>query len=128
MAKVRRSHVKGVYERPAGSNNWSVRYRVGERWVRKSFGQDRAAAIAYAEKARTISRSGEGVLPTTAREHVLTFRELGKKASTVTVADIADDYLAYVKAHPSEYKDQLNPQRVVKQVKEQFGTHCAATL
>lgn len=74
MPKVLGSKVKGVYERPKGSNNWSVRYFAQGKWVRKSFGQDKAAAIAYVEKARTIARSGEGVLPATAKQHVLSFR------------------------------------------------------
>ncbi len=31
MPKTQGSKVKGVYERPKGSNNWSVRYKVGMR-------------------------------------------------------------------------------------------------
>lgn len=48
--------VEGVYER--GSGIWYARYRMNGKLVRKSFGSDRNAAVAYVEKARTLKRSG----------------------------------------------------------------------
>ena len=69
----------GVYERVPGSDIWSARIRAGGKLVRKSFGRGprgRAEAIAWVEKARTIRRTGEGLLPTTAKRPVLTTAEV----------------------------------------------------
>ncbi|AEU36149.1 integrase family protein [Granulicella mallensis MP5ACTX8] len=124
--------VKGVFERSPGV--WCAQYPSGAypdgrtRWVRKSFGSDRAAAVSYVEKARLIERTGEGLLPTTARKPVLTFTEADRQAASVTVDELADDYLAFVQANPTEFKDQVNPPRVIKEIKEVFGSHPATTL
>ncbi|MGD0905227.1 MAG: hypothetical protein ABR924_20225, partial [Terracidiphilus sp.] len=64
--------VKGVFERPAGSGRWYARYRKDGVDVRKSFGRNKAAAMAYLDKARTLKRTGEGVVPSTAKRPVLT--------------------------------------------------------
>lgn len=69
--------VAGVYEREPGSDIWHARIRVSGKLVRKSFGKGtagRADAIAWVEKARTIKRTGEGVLPATAKRPVLNNR------------------------------------------------------
>jgi len=61
--------VKGVYQRdddPSGA--WYARIRVNGRLVKKSFGNDRAAAIDYVDKARAVRRTGDGVLPRNARQ------------------------------------------------------------
>ena len=42
---------------------WYARYRQDGKLVRKAFGRDRSAAVAYVEKVRTLKRSGEGVVP-----------------------------------------------------------------
>jgi hypothetical protein len=71
--------VSGVYERVRGSDIWSARIRVDGKLVRKSFGRGpkgRADAIGWVEKARTIRRTGEGVLPVTAKRQVLTTAEV----------------------------------------------------
>ncbi|WP_263378706.1 tyrosine-type recombinase/integrase [Granulicella paludicola] len=129
MARGRKHlKVKGVYERPEGSGNWYARYRVDGKWVRKSFGEDHAAAVSYAEKARTIRRSGEGVLPRSAKKHVLTFTELNRHATGITLGKLCDDFLAYVKAHPEEYRDQKNPPRRIREIKDEFGDRPAASI
>ena len=45
--------VEDVYQRN-GSDSWYVRYRQQGVDVRKSFGRDKPAAIAYLEKARLL--------------------------------------------------------------------------
>jgi integrase len=124
--------VKGVFERSPGV--WCAQYPSGTypdgrtRWVRKSFGSDRTAAVLYVEKARRIERTGEGILPETAKKPVLTFAEEDRRSSAITVGDLADDYLEYVQANPKEFKDQTNPPRVIREIKEAFGSHSASTL
>jgi len=104
----------GVYERVSGSDIWSARIRVNGKLVRKSFGRGpkgRADAIAWVEKARTIRRTGEGLLPATAKRPVLTTAEvavLGDR-NAITVGKLCDEFERYVKAHPEEYRDQANP-------------------
>ena len=75
MAKIA-AQVEGVYERVPGSGMWHARYRQDGKLVRKSFGKNRAAAIAYVEKARTLKRSGEGFVPSTAKSSPKTKIEL----------------------------------------------------
>jgi hypothetical protein len=50
MAK-RAAPVEGVYERVVGSGLWYARYWQGGKKVRKAFGRNRDAAIAYLEKS-----------------------------------------------------------------------------
>ncbi len=85
--------VAGVYERVPHSDIWSARIRVNGKLVRKSFGlgpKGRADAIAWVEKARTIKRTGEGVLPTTAKRPVLTTAEVAVLGDTgaITIAKL----------------------------------------
>jgi integrase len=94
--------------------------------VRKSFGRGpkgRTDAIAWVEKARTIKRTGEGVLPKTARKPVLTTAEVAVLGNpeAVTVSRLCDEFLRYVKAHPEEYRDQVYPSRRVKEIRNKFG-------
>jgi site-specific recombinase XerD len=82
------------------------------------------------EKARTIKRTGEGVLPATAKRPVLTTAEvaiLGDR-DAITVGKLCDEFERYVKAHPEEYRDQSNPPRRIAEIKEMFGDHAAATI
>jgi len=125
--------VAGVYERVPGSDVWSARIRVNGKLVRKSFGigpKGRADAIAWVEKARTIKRTGEGILPTTARRPVLTTAEVAVlgDSSAVTVGRLCDEFLRYVKAHPEEYRDQINPPKRLAEIGNVFGDQIAARL
>lgn len=125
--------VSGVYERILGSDIWSARIRVNRKLVRKSFGRGpkgRADAIAWVEKARTIRRTGEGVLPATAKRPVLTTAEVAVLGDTdaITVGKLCDEFERYVKAHPEEYRDQTNPPKRIAEINEKFGDHAAATL
>ena len=125
--------LSGVYERVAGSDIWSARIRVNGKLVRKSFGlgpRGRAEAIAWVEKARTIRRTGEGVLPATAKRPVLTTAEVAVLGDpgAVTVGRLCDEFLKYVKAHPEEYRDQIYPPKRVAEIRKAFGDREAATL
>ena len=132
MAKTPKP-VSGVYERVPGSDIWSARIRVQGKLVRKSFGRGpkgRADAIAWVEKARTIKRSGEGVLPSTAKRPALTTAEMAVLGDNdgLVVGKLCDEFLRYVKAHPEEYRDQKNPPRRIAEIKKVFGGRNAATL
>lgn len=125
--------VTGVYERVLGSDVWSARIRVNGKLVRKSFGlgpKGRTDAIAWVEKARTIKRTGEGVLPATAKRPVLTTAEVAVlgDASAITVGKLCDEFERYVNAHPEEYRDQLNPPKRIAEIKKAFGDRRAAKL
>lgn len=129
----RPASVTGVYERVPGSDFWSARIRVNGKLVRKSFGRGssaRADAIAWVEKARTIRRTGEGVLPTTAKRPVLTTAEVAVlgDADAITVGKLCDEFLQYVRAHPEEYRDQVNPPKRIAEIKKVFGERNAKKL
>jgi site-specific recombinase XerD len=117
--------VEGVYQRE-GSDSWYARYWQNGKKVRKSFGRDRDAAIAYLEKARLLKRTGEGEVPTTAKRPVLTFAEMREEVSGVTVADLCDLMLKHIENNPKKYKDQENPPRRIGQIKKQFGSRIAS--
>lgn len=132
MAK-KPKQVTGVYEREPGSDIWHARLRVNGKLVRKSFGRGpkgRQEAIAWVEKARTVKRTGEGVLPTTAKRPVLTTAEVAVLGNpdAITVGKLCEEFLRYVKAHPEEYRDQINPPKRVAEIKSVFGDRNAATL
>jgi site-specific recombinase XerD len=123
--------VTGVYERPEGSGQWYARYRQHGVDVRKSFGRDRAAAVAYLEKARTLKRSGEGIVPTTAKKPILTMAEVAahKEAEdSILLADLCDGLLKQIKDRPREYKDQLNPPHRIGVIKAAFEFRSAANI
>jgi integrase len=127
MAKIA-AQVEGVYERVPGSGLWHARYRQDGKLVRKSFGKNRAAAIAYVEKARTLKRSGEGFVPSTAKSSTKTKIELEQTVSTVTVAELCDDLLRHIQNKPDFYKDQRNPPFRLNLIKKTFGHRPASTV
>ena len=125
--------VTGVYERVLGSDIWSARIRVSGKLVRKSFGlgpKGRADAIAWVEKARTIKRTGEGVLPATAKRPVLTTAEVAVlgDAGSITIGRLCNEFSRYVNAHPEEYRDQVNPPKRIAEIRKFFGERDAAKL
>ncbi len=76
--------VTGVYEKQPGSGLWYVRIRIKGKLIRKAIGT-RQQAIEYAEKQRTIHRTGTGVVPTTAKKPAQTFAEIEKTRQGTTV-------------------------------------------
>lgn len=124
--------VKGVYQRdddPSGA--WYARIRVDGKLVKKSFGNDRGAAVAYVEKARTLRRSGEGHIPKNAKSMPKTAQELSAtpaSASGVLVSELCDDLLAHIQSKPNLYKDQKNPPYRIGVIKKEFGHRVAANI
>ena len=123
--------VKGVYQRDDDpSGNWYARFRIDGKLVKKSFGSDRAAAIEYVEKARTLRRSGEGHIPKSARGVPKTAKELESTAqnSSVLIAELCDDLLRHIQSEPNVYKDQRNPPYRIGMIKKVFGDRPATSI
>ena len=123
--------VKGVYQREDDpSGNWYARFRIDGKLVKKSFGRDRAAAIEYVEKARTLRRVGEGHVPKSAKGVPKTARELEAVAvgSSVLVGELCDDLLRHIQSRPNVYKDQRNPPYRIGLIKKYFGHRPAASV
>jgi site-specific recombinase XerD len=114
--------VVGVYEREPG--NWCGRYRSPEgKLVRKSFGPDRAAAIAWVEDARVVRRTG--TLPISAKQA----KAAPAEAETVKTIDVlCAEFLAYIQGHPEEYRDQKNPPRRIEEIRTAFEGRSAAGI
>jgi integrase len=119
--------VEGVYQRE-GSDSWYARYWQNGKKVRKSFGRDRDAAIAYLEKARLLKRTGEGVVPTTAKRPVLTFAEMRANTAGVTLGELCDGLLKQIQDDPERYKDQHNPPQRIGLIKKAFGSRPADSI
>lgn len=125
------SSSKGVYQRDDDpSGNWYARFRIDGKLVKKSLGSDRAAAIEYVEKARTLRRSGEGHIPKSARGVPKTAKELESKAQTssVLIAELCDDLLRHIQSKPNVYKDQRNPPYRIGMIKKVFGDRPATSI
>jgi integrase len=128
MAK-KAAPVEGVYERVVGSGLWYARYWKDGKKVRKSFGRNRAVAVAYLEKVRTLKRSGEGLVPTTAKQSVLTYKEMESTSQHgAHLGEFCDGLLQQIKNRPREYKDQLNPPHRIGVIKTAFGSRPAASI
>lgn len=112
--------VKGVYEREPG--NWCGRYRSPDgKLVRKSFGPDRKAAVAWVEDARVIRRTG--TLPTSAKPK----KEVPAAAvGVVSISLLCAEFSKYVREHPEEYRDQKNPPRRIRDIRKAFWGREAA--
>ncbi|MDP9051504.1 MAG: site-specific integrase [Acidobacteriota bacterium] len=132
---MKKAPVEGVYERAVGSGIWYARYYINNKQVRKSFGRDRVAAVAWVEAARTVKRSGVGILPTSAKKAVKTAGDLAAErvAAAVTpdsvlIGELCDGLLAHIQSNPARYKDQLNPPYRLGVIKEAFGDRPAASI
>lgn len=119
--------VEGVYQR-SETGKWYVRYFVNGKKVRKSFGLDRSAAIAYVEKARTIIRDGQGIVPTSAKAAVRSAAELAVAPVGVSLGELADGLLKQIVSDPEHYKDQANPPLRLGRIKKTFGIRVASTI
>ncbi len=123
--------VKGVYQRDDDpSGNWYARFRVDGRLFKKSFGTDRAAAIEYVEKARTLRRTGEGHIPKSAKGVPKTAKELERTTvnSSVLVGELCDDLLRHIQSKPNVYKGQRNPPYRIGKIKKVFGDRPASSI
>jgi len=122
--------VKGVYQRKDDpSGNWYARFRIDGKLVKKSFGRDRAAAVEYIEKTRTLRRTGEGHVPRTAKGTLKTAREMKTRSTSgLLVAELCDDLLRHIQSKPNVYKDQRNPPYRIGLIREKFGDRIAASI
>lgn len=136
MAKgPRPQQVQGVYWRE-DREAWAARYKVNGKLVRKVFGpnpEDRKQAVAWLEDARSLRRKeGRDALPVKASEPMLTTAERKaiheRRANAVSLAELCDDLKVYIKKHPTQYKDQLNPPRRLDRIKADLGTRSAASI
>lgn len=127
--------VQGVYWRE-DRNAWAARFKVDGKLVRKVFGpypEDRQQAVAWLEDVRSLRRKeGHEALPKKASEPVLTLAE--KRAireenlEKVKIGELCDDLKEFIKSHPTQYKDQVNPPRRLDRIKADLGDRVAARL
>jgi integrase len=128
-----KAKVKGVYERIPCSNIWHVQYRLPSnngtpgKLVRKLIGTHKQA-IDYLAKVRHIRASGDGVVPTTAREPARTTAEAKEHTQGVMFGDLCDGLMKHIANNPTEYKDQRNPPQRIQRIKAAFGDRRAASI
>jgi integrase len=122
------AHIEGIYERVPGSGRWYVRYEHHGKELRKSFGRDRSAAIEFLNKARLVMHTGDGVVPTSAKQSVRTDSELAAAYKDITLGDLIDGLLVQIKADPQNYVDQYNPPIRLARIKKVFGTRRAESI
>ena len=136
MANVRETgDVHGVYWRE-DRQAWAARYKINGKLVRKVFGPadlDRQNAVDWLEDARSLKRKeGAASLPVSATQPILTMAEKKvlreEQADRVTLAELCDDLKAYIKKHPSQYKDQVNPPQRLDRIKAEIGDRQAAGM
>lgn len=123
--------VKGISYR-SDRNPWEATYKVDGHRVRKSF-IDRNEAIRWLDVARRLRlKEGAGILPTTASEPLLTHAEKAARVqanlNAVTVPELCNDLKDYIAAHPTQYKDQVNPPRRLDRIKAGLGDRIASGL
>jgi len=107
---------------------WIVRYSQSGKDVRKSFGDDKEAATKYAEKTRWLQRSGEGIVPSTAREAAMTFSEARKLRSGIALGQLCNELKTHIATHPQDYKDQVNPPARLDRIKGDLGDRSAESI
>jgi integrase len=127
--------VSGVYWRE-DREAWAARFKVDGKLVRKVFGphpEDRKKAIAWLEDVRALQRKeGAESLPKKATEPVLTLAEkkelAASRESSMLLSELCDDLAAYIKANPTQFKDQRNPPIRLARIKAEIGHLPAASL
>lgn len=126
---------EGVYERVVGSGKWYARYYLNNKQVRKSFGRDREAAVAWVEGARTVKRSGKGFLPASAKQAIKTADELAADQAAAVLAashngvlfgELCDGLLKDIMANPDAEKRTAQPR--FARIKRELGDRVAADL
>lgn len=127
--------VEGVYEREVGSGFWYARYRVNTKLVRKSFGRDREAAVAWVEQARSLLRKGEGVVPTSSKQPIRTGTELAADRAAATLAasrngvlisELCDGLLKELMDNPEA--DHRTPPSRIARIKRELGHRVAISV
>jgi site-specific recombinase XerD len=132
MAK-RAKKVTGVYERNPGTHIWHVQYRLPPhdgkpgKLVRKLIGTHKQATD-YMAKVRHIRASGDGIVPTSARQPARTTAEASAAIHGVMFGHLCDGLLKHIAKNPTEYKDQRNPPQRIGLIKKSFGHRQAASI
>ncbi len=111
---------------------WEAMYKVNGRRVRKAFG-DRGKAIEWLDIARGLRlKEGASVLPTSATEPLLTTTEKEARrqaqVNAISLGELCDDLKLFIKKHPTQYKDQLNPPRRLDRLKADLGDRPATSI
>jgi integrase len=121
--------VAGVYEKNEGSGVWYVRYRLHGHLVRKRIG-GKDKAVDYLKKVQYIRASGDGDVPTSAKQTAKTATEMKVELSEVMLGDLCDLLLKYIQSpkQAKKYKDQANPPRRIGLIKKAFGNRIAASI
>jgi integrase len=127
--------VEGVYERVVGSGKWYARYYIDNKQVRKSFGRDREAAVTWVETARTVKRSGKGLLPLSAKIAIKTADDLAADQAAAALAasrsgtllsELCDGLLKELMEN-SEADHRTPPSRIAR-IKRELGHRVAISI
>jgi integrase len=119
--------VSGVYEKNEGSGVWYIRYRVKGKLIRKRVGTHQQAKDLLS-KVKYIRASGDGIVPTTAKEPARTTAEAKEHTEGVLFGVLCDGLLKHIAKNPAEYKDQRNPPQRINRIKATFGDRQAASI
>lgn len=107
--------------------------RVGERVRGISAQAGWQNAVDWLEDARSLKRKeGRGALPVSATEPILTMAEKRvlreEKVDRITLGELCDELKGYIKKHPTQYKDQVNPPQRLDRIKTDLGDRPAASI
>ena len=122
--------IKSVYEKNEGSGIWYVRYRLDGKLVRKKIGTQ-AQAKTYHDKVNYVRATGDGVVPLSGKQAVMTTKEVADAPSApgqITLGELCEGLKAQIAADPEHYRDQYNPPRRIARIKEVFGDRPAASV
>jgi hypothetical protein len=122
--------VEGVYEKNKGSGIWYVRYRAHGKLVRKKIGTQ-AQAKTYVDKLRYVRSTGDGVVPSSAKQPVRTAKEVAvaqRVADQITLGGLCDGLLNQISGDPDRYRDQYNPPLRIARIRKAFGDRLAASI
>lgn len=122
--------VEGVYEKNKGSGIWYARYRLNGKLVRKKIGTQ-AQAKSYLDKVNYVRASGDGVVPLSATQVVMTAKEvaaLPDPGGKYTLGQLCDGLLGRIQSDPEHYRDQVNPPARIARIKEVFGYRPATDI
>jgi integrase len=125
--KAKIEPVSGVYEKNKGSGVWYVRYYVRAKRVRKKVGTVEQAND-YIVKLKYVRSSGDGVVPTSAKQPIKTLAQAATDTDGVVLGELCDGLLEHIQSNPARYKDQLNPPYRIGVIKKAFGDRPAASI
>jgi site-specific recombinase XerD len=117
----------GVYEKNKGSGIWYIRYRTHGKLVRKKIGS-RPEAIDHLKKVNYVRASGDGVVPSSAKQTVRTSSELVQDQNGVLLGELCEGVLQHIVDNPKQYRDQHNPPIRINRIKKEFGSRPAAGI